>query len=158
MKLTSKGRYAVTAILDIALNAGNGPVTLADISERQKISLSYLEQLFAKLRRHGLVKSTRGPGGGYQLGYASEEISIGMIISAVNENVQATKCKSKGNCQDGVQCLTHSLWQKLSDRIEDFLNEITVAELVSSQQEKMQQRYRAEISVQQHLENENIDS
>lgn len=135
MKLTSKGRYAVTAILDIALHASQGPVTLADISERQKISLSYLEQLFAKLRRKGIVKSVRGPGGGYQLGLECEEIAIGMIISAVNENISATKCQGKGNCQGGVRCLTHSLWEALSDRIEDFLNGITVAELVEAQRQ-----------------------
>ncbi|AAU38334.1 MULTISPECIES: Fe-S cluster assembly transcriptional regulator IscR [Basfia] len=133
MKLTSKGRYAVTAILDIAINAEDGPVTLSDISERQNISLSYLEQLFAKLRRHGLVKSVRGPGGGYQLGQPSGQISIGMIIAAVNENISVTKCLGQGNCQGGKVCLTHHLWAELSDRIENFLNEITLEELVSKQ-------------------------
>ncbi|TCP90109.1 BadM/Rrf2 family transcriptional regulator [Cricetibacter osteomyelitidis] len=131
MKLTSKGRYAVTAILDIALNANNGPVTLADISERQNISLSYLEQLFAKLRRHGLVKSVRGPGGGYQLGLDMTQISVAMVISAVNENVNVTRCFGRGDCKNGVECLTHSLWDQLSQRIEDFLNNITLAELVN---------------------------
>lgn len=130
MKLTSKGRYAVTAILDIAINAENGPVSLADISERQHISLSYLEQLFSKLRRCGLVKSVRGPGGGYRLGQPSDKISIGMIIAAVNENVNVTRCLGKGGCKGGTQCLTHSLWDELSLRIEGFLNEITLAELV----------------------------
>ncbi|CDF98467.1 MULTISPECIES: Fe-S cluster assembly transcriptional regulator IscR [Avibacterium] len=130
MKLTSKGRYAVTAILDIALNAENGPVSLADISERQHISLSYLEQLFAKLRRHGLVKSVRGPGGGYQLGQPSSQISIAMIIAAVNENITVTRCLGQADCKGGKECLTHSLWEELSNRIEDFLNEITIAELV----------------------------
>ena len=120
MKLTSKGRYAVTAILDIALHAGTDPVCLADISERQNISLSYLEQLFAKLRRGGLVKSVRGPGGGYRLALPADQISIGMVISAVNENINVTRCLGKGNCQGGVECLTHSLWQDLSDRITDF--------------------------------------
>ncbi|PJG82982.1 Fe-S cluster assembly transcriptional regulator IscR [Caviibacterium pharyngocola] len=134
MKLTSKGRYAVTAILDIALNAETGPVSLADISDRQHISLSYLEQLFAKLRRHGLVKSVRGPGGGYQLGLPTDKISIGMIIAAVNENISVTRCLGQGDCQGGTQCLTHSLWEQLSQRIEDFLNDITLAELVSKQQ------------------------
>lgn len=136
MKLTSKGRYAVTAVLDIALNADKGPVSLADISERQHISLSYLEQLFAKLRRDGLVKSVRGPGGGYQLGLPSERISVGMIIAAVNENIHVTKCLGRGNCQSGVECLTHTLWEELSDRIESFLNEITVAELVNKRESK----------------------
>ena len=138
MKLTSKGRYAVTAVLDIALNAEKGPVSLADISERQHISLSYLEQLFAKLRRDGLVKSVRGPGGGYQLGLPSDQISVGMIISAVNENIHVTKCLGSGNCQNGVECLTHTLWEDLSNRIESFLNEITLAELVSKRESKRQ--------------------
>ncbi|MCW9717278.1 MULTISPECIES: Fe-S cluster assembly transcriptional regulator IscR [unclassified Avibacterium] len=130
MKLTSKGRYAVTAILDIALNTENGPVSLADISERQHISLSYLEQLFAKLRRHGLVESVRGPGGGYKLGQPSDKISIAMIIAAVNENIAVTRCLGGANCQGGKECLTHALWDELSQRIEDFLNQITLAELV----------------------------
>lgn len=140
MKLTSKGRYAVTAMLDIALNSPNGdeetPVTLADISERQQISLSYLEQLFAKLRRHGLVKSVRGPGGGYLMGKPYHQISIGMIIAAVNESISVTKCKGKSNCQGGVRCLTHSLWEQLSDEIEDFLNGITIADLVNKENQK----------------------
>lgn len=130
MKLTSKGRYAVTAILDIALNADNEPVNLSDISERQHISLSYLEQLFAKLRRHGLVKSVRGPGGGYQLGMAKNEISVGMIIAAVNENINVTRCLGQGDCKNGTQCLTHTLWDELSQRIANFLDEITLADLV----------------------------
>lgn len=138
MKLTSKGRYAVTAVLDIALNADGGPVSLADISERQHISLSYLEQLFAKLRKDGLVKSVRGPGGGYQLGLPSEQISIGMIIAAVNENIHVTKCLGRENCKNGVECLTHELWEDLSLRIESFLNEITLAELVNKRNVKRQ--------------------
>lgn len=138
MKLTSKGRYAVTAVLDIALNADGGPVSLADISERQHISLSYLEQLFAKLRKGGLVKSVRGPGGGYQLGLPSEQISVGMIIAAVNENIHVTKCLGRENCKNGVECLTHELWQDLSLRIESFLNEITLAELVNKRNVKRQ--------------------
>ncbi|XGW48234.1 Fe-S cluster assembly transcriptional regulator IscR [Haemophilus influenzae] len=138
MKLTSKGRYAVTAVLDIALNADGGPVSLADISERQHISLSYLEQLFAKLRKDGLVKSVRGPGGGYQLGLPSEQISVGMIIAAVNENIHVTKCPGRENCKNGVECLTHKLWEDLSLRIESFLNEITLAELVNKRNVKRQ--------------------
>ena len=138
MKLTSKGRYAVTAVLDIALNADGGPVSLADISERQHISLSYLEQLFAKLREGGLVKSVRGPGGGYQLGLPSEQISVGMVIAAVNENIHVTKCLGRENCKNGVECLTHELWQDLSLRIESFLNEITLAELVNKRNVKRQ--------------------
>ncbi|HHF6886590.1 TPA: Fe-S cluster assembly transcriptional regulator IscR [Haemophilus influenzae] len=138
MKLTSKGRYAVTAVLDIALNADGGPVSLADISERQHISLSYLEQLFAKLRKDGLVKSVRGSGGGYQLGLPSEQISVGMIIAAVNENIHVTKCLGRENCKNGVECLTHELWEDLSLRIESFLNEITLAELVNKRNVKRQ--------------------
>lgn len=138
MKLTSKGRYAVTAVLDIALNADGGPVSLADISERQHISLSYLEQLFAKLRKDGLVKSVRGPGGGYQLGLPSEQISVGMIIAAVNENIHVTKCLGRENCKNGVECLTHELWEDLSLRIESFLNEIILAELVNKRNVKRQ--------------------
>lgn len=140
MKLTSKGRYAVTAILDIALNSNNGPVTLSDISDRQHISLSYLEQLFAKLRRHGLVKSVRGPGGGYRLGHQPENISIAMVITAVNENINVTKCLGQENCHNGSECLTHSLWDELSRRIEDFLNDITLAELVNQQNTKTNTR------------------
>ncbi|PCI57614.1 MAG: Fe-S cluster assembly transcriptional regulator IscR [Gammaproteobacteria bacterium] len=131
MKLTSKGRYAVTAMLDVTIHASHGPVSLADISERQGISLSYLEQLFSKLRKYGLVNSIRGPGGGYRLGRCSAEIAVADIISAVNESVDATKCQGKGNCQGGSQCLTHSLWQGLSERIEEFLKNITLAELVA---------------------------
>lgn len=130
MKLTSKGRYAVTAMLDVTIHASHGPVSLADISERQGISLSYLEQLFSKLRKYGLVNSIRGPGGGYRLGKCSAEIAVADVISAVNESVDATKCQGKGNCQGGEQCLTHSLWEGLSERIEGFLKDITLAELV----------------------------
>jgi Rrf2 family iron-sulfur cluster assembly transcriptional regulator len=131
MKLTSKGRYAVTALLDVALHIKIGPVPLAEISERQNISLSYLEQLFSRLRKHGLVRSVRGPGGGYLLGKEASEISVGDVISAVDESVDATRCHGEGGCQNGVRCLTHSLWSELSARITDFLNNITLAELVA---------------------------
>jgi len=130
MKLTSKGRYAVTAMLDVAIHAASGPVPLADISERQGISLSYLEQLFSRLRKDGLVTSIRGPGGGYRLGRCSAEITVADVISAVDESINATKCMGKGNCQGGDQCLTHTLWEDLSTRIEDFLKGISLAELV----------------------------
>jgi len=130
MRLTSKGRYAVTAMLDVALHANSGPVPLADISERQGISLSYLEQLFARLRKQGLVQSVRGPGGGYQLGLDAANISVSAVISAVDESVDATRCQGKSDCQSGAKCLTHSLWTDLSDRIEDFLTSISLAELV----------------------------
>ena len=133
MRLTSKGRYAVTAMLDVALHGNTGPVSLAHISERQGISLSYLEQLFARLRKQGLVSSVRGPGGGYLLGKEQAEISVGAIIVAVDESVDATKCQGKGDCHGGSQCLTHSLWCALSDRIRDFLGGISLAELVKQQ-------------------------
>lgn len=136
MRLTSKGRYAVTAMLDVALHAEQGPVPLADISERQAISLSYLEQLFSRLRKQGLVASVRGPGGGYRLGKPADEISIGQVIAAVNESVDATRCHGQNGCQGGIQCLTHSLWRDLSDRISNFLDEITLGELVSQSEVK----------------------
>ncbi|MFT6985600.1 MAG: Rrf2 family iron-sulfur cluster assembly transcriptional regulator [Psychromonas sp.] len=133
MKLTSKGRYAVTAMLDVAIKEHSGPVPLADISERQGISLSYLEQLFSKLRKKELVSSVRGPGGGYKLGKLRSEISVAMIIDAVNESVNIRKCTGVGGCrEDGTQCLTHSLWAQLSDRISTFLDNITLEELMSS--------------------------
>lgn len=130
MRLTTKGRYAVTAMLDLALYSGNGPVSLADISQRQGISLSYLEQLFAKLRKQSLVSSIRGPGGGYRLGRASDAVFVAEIIDAVNESVDATGCKGKSDCQSGETCLTHHLWCDLSDQIHHFLNQISLAQLV----------------------------
>ena len=136
MRLTSKGRYAVTAMLDVALHAEQGPVPLADISERQAISLSYLEQLFSRLRKQGLVASVRGPGGGYRLGLPAHEISIGQVIAAVNESVDATRCHGEHGCQGGTQCLTHSLWRDLSALISNFLDEITLGELVSQAEVK----------------------
>jgi Rrf2 family iron-sulfur cluster assembly transcriptional regulator len=134
MRLTSKGRYAVTAMLDVALNSQEGPVPLADISERQGISLSYLEQLFSRLRKNGLVSSVRGPGGGYLMGRDAAEIAIGQVISAVDESVDATRCQGKDGCMGGDRCLTHALWRDLSERISDFLNHITLAELVNNQE------------------------
>ncbi|MED5524664.1 Fe-S cluster assembly transcriptional regulator IscR [Gallaecimonas pentaromativorans] len=131
MRLTSKGRYAVTAMLDLALHADEGPVSLADISERQGISLSYLEQLFSRLRRQDLVSSVRGPGGGYRLGKELDQISVGQVILAVDESVDATKCQGKADCHGGSQCLTHSLWSNLSDQISHFLDGITLADLVA---------------------------
>ena len=136
MKLTSKGRYAVTAMLDVAIHAITGPVSLADISERQGISLSYLEQLFSRLRKHGLVSSVRGPGGGYRLGRCSGEIAVADVISAVDESINATKCSGQDNCQGGDKCLTHSLWEDLSVRIEDFLKNISLSELVEQRNVK----------------------
>ncbi|MGB0846673.1 MAG: Fe-S cluster assembly transcriptional regulator IscR [Thiolinea sp.] len=129
MKLTTKGRYAVTAMLDLALHNGGQPVSLADISERQDISLSYLEQLFSKLRRAGLVVSMRGPGGGYQLNGEPEAIVVADIISAVDESVDATRCGGMADCQDNKRCLTHDLWADLSNQIRSFLSDITLADM-----------------------------
>lgn len=131
MRLTTKGRYAVTAMLDLALHEGQGPISLADISSRQQISLSYLEQLFAKLRRNELVKSVRGPGGGYQLSRNKAEIFVVQVIDAVNESVDATGCNSKGDCHEGATCLTHHLWCDLSNQIHQFLSGISLSDLVA---------------------------
>lgn len=131
MKLTTKGRYAVTAMLDLALHYQQGAVTLSDIAKRQGISLSYLEQLFARLRRSGLVDSVRGPGGGYTLALAPDKITVAQIVITINENIDATRCGGDQNCQGDERCLTHYLWQSLSERIHDFLDSITLADLVS---------------------------
>lgn len=131
MKLTTKGRYAVTAMLDLALHYDQGAVTLADIARRQGISLSYLEQLFARLRRHRLVDSIRGPGGGYSLARDPEQISVAAIIVAINENIDTTQCGGDKNCAEDETCLTHYLWEKLSERIYEFLNGISLADLVA---------------------------
>ncbi|VAW90172.1 Iron-sulfur cluster regulator IscR [hydrothermal vent metagenome] len=130
MKLTTKGRYAVTAMLDLALHAQEGPVPLADISQRQGISLSYLEQLFAKLRKQGLVDSARGPGGGYRLSRDSNEIAVADVVTAIDEKVDATRCGGMGNCQDGKPCLTHELWSDLSRQLYEFLENISLGQLV----------------------------
>jgi len=132
MRLTTKGRYAVTAVLDLALHQDNGPVSLAAISERQGISLSYLEQLFAKLRRNGIVNSTRGPGGGYSLKNSTDDISVSDVILAVDEACQVVDCEDSEGCQDGYQCLTHDLWQELSNEIRGFLDGITLTEVMSN--------------------------
>lgn len=130
MRLTTKGRYAVTAMLDLALHHGQGPITLADIAQRQGISLSYLEQLFSRLRKRSLVSSVRGPGGGYSLGRIAAEITIAEVIAAVDESVDTTRCGGAHNCQDNERCLTHDLWHDLSDRIYDYLNEISLQDLM----------------------------
>lgn len=130
MRLTTKGRYAVTAMLDLSLNYGGSSITLADISNRQGISLSYLEQLFARLRKHDLVSSTRGPGGGYRLSRAADEITVFDVMSAVDEKVDNTACEGKSNCHDGERCLSHHLWQSLSENIRQYLAEITLAQVV----------------------------
>ncbi|MDG1943436.1 MAG: Fe-S cluster assembly transcriptional regulator IscR [Halioglobus sp.] len=134
MRLTTKGRYAVTAMLDLALNGTDRPVSLADISGRQDISLSYLEQLFAKLRRNDLVTSVRGPGGGYRLSRAGDEIFVAQIIDAVNETVDATGCGGTADCQQGEVCLTHHLWCDLSDQIHNFLSGISLSDLVEKRE------------------------
>lgn len=147
MRLTTKGRYAVTAMLDLAIHATEGPVPLADISQRQGISLSYLEQLFSRLRRQGLVDSARGPGGGYRLARPASEIAVVHVINAIDENVNVTRCGGQGDCQDGEPCLTHDLWCDLSAQIHEFLASIDLQQLVerrtvreiSERQERKQQ-------------------
>ncbi len=131
MRLTTKGRYAVTAMLDLAYHSGRKPVTLNDIARRQDISLSYLEQLFAKLRRAGMVTGVRGPGGGYRLSRPASQINIADIITAVDESVDSTRCGGKGNCQNNQPCLTHELWMGLSRQIYDYLAGISLADLLA---------------------------
>jgi Rrf2 family iron-sulfur cluster assembly transcriptional regulator len=146
MRLTTKGRFAVTAMLDLALRGGKNPVTLAGISERQDISLSYLEQLFSRLRRHELVESVRGPGGGYYLAKAIADVSVADIIRAVDEPIDATQCGGKENCHDEHRCLTHDLWMGLNAHIYDYLDNVTLATLVARQEackEKVMQDRRA---------------
>jgi Rrf2 family iron-sulfur cluster assembly transcriptional regulator len=137
MRLTTKGRFAVTAMIDLALRDHAGPVTLAGISQRQKISLSYLEQLFGKLRRHELVESTRGPGGGYSLGRAAREITVADIIYAVDEPLDATQCGGKENCQDEQRCMTHDLWANLNARMVEYLDSVNLQDLVDEQRRKL---------------------
>jgi Rrf2 family iron-sulfur cluster assembly transcriptional regulator len=136
MRLTTKGRFAVTAMVDLALRHGGGPVTLAEISSRQKISLSYMEQLFGKLRRHQLVDSVRGPGGGYRLAKDMAAISVAEIILAVDEPIDATQCAGKENCRDEQKCLTHDLWATLNERIFDYLGSVSLRQLVDNQRGK----------------------
>ncbi len=131
MRLSTKGRYAVTAMMDIALHEKQGPVTLADISQCQGISLSYLEQLFSKLRKHGLVTGVRGPGGGYRLAKKAGEISIADIIQSVDEKLDMTSCGGKGNCSKGDKCLTHYLWHDLSFKLYEFLSGIKLDQYVN---------------------------
>ncbi|BCX89562.1 Rrf2 family transcriptional regulator, iron-sulfur cluster assembly transcription factor [Methylomarinovum tepidoasis] len=131
MRLTTKGRYAVTAMLDLAYHNDKKLVTLTEIAKRQDISLSYLEQLFAKLRRAGMVSGVRGPGGGYRLARPPSEINVAEIIAAVDESVDSTRCGGKGNCQNNQPCLTHELWMGLSRQIYDYLSGITLADLLA---------------------------
>ena len=134
MRLTTKGRFAVTAMLDLAINEVDKPVTLAGISERQNISLSYLEQLFSRLRRCGLVKSVRGPGGGYRIAKKLNQITVSEIISAVDELIDATQCGGHENCRDERRCMTHDLWSSLNVKILEYLSGVTLADLVASNQ------------------------
>lgn len=136
MRLTTKGRFAVTAMMDLAMHNGDGPVTLAEISGRQKISLSYLEQLFGKLRRHQLVESVRGPGGGYCLAKEAGSVTVADIILAVDEPIDATQCGGKENCRDEQKCLTHDLWATLNERIFEYLESVTLRQLVESHRAK----------------------
>jgi len=136
MRLTTKGRFAVTAMIDLALREGEGPVTLAGIADRQKISLSYLEQLFGKLRRHKLVNSVRGPGGGYCLARNDAEITVADIIRAVDEPLDATQCGGKQNCHEEHRCMTHDLWTNLNKRMYEYLHSVKLGDLVRQQREK----------------------
>ncbi|HRD88594.1 MAG: Fe-S cluster assembly transcriptional regulator IscR [Candidatus Accumulibacter sp.] len=133
MRLTTKGRFAVTAMIDLALRCSEGPVSLAGISDRQKISLSYLEQLFGKLRRHGLVASVRGPGGGYCLAHPASQMTVTDIIRAVDEPLDATQCGGRENCHDDERCMTHELWSTLNDKMYEYLSSVNLAELVEQQ-------------------------
>jgi Rrf2 family iron-sulfur cluster assembly transcriptional regulator len=133
MRLTTKGRFAVTAMIDLALRQNTGPVTLAAISQRQQISLSYLEQLFGKLRRAALVSSVRGPGGGYNLAQPPASISVADIVSAVDEPIDATQCGGKENCHDDKRCMTHDLWATLNEKMQEYLSSVTLADLVAHQ-------------------------
>ncbi len=133
MRLTTKGRFAVTAMIDLASRQNDGPVTLAGIAERQRISLSYLEQLFGKLRRHGLVSSVRGPGGGYRLARDFDAITVADIIIAVDEPLDATQCGGKQNCHDEQRCMTHFLWANLNKRMYAYLDSVSLKALVERQ-------------------------
>lgn len=136
MRLTTKGRFAVTAMLDIALYEADKPITLAGISERQSISLSYLEQLFSRLRKQGLVSSVRGPGGGYRIAKAHAEISVSDIITAVDEQIDATQCGGNEDCHDEGRCMTHELWASLNGKILDYLSGVSLADMVDMQKKK----------------------
>jgi len=136
MRLTTKGRFAVTAMIDLGLRSSNGPVALAAISQRQQISLSYLEQLFGKLRRHNLVRSVRGPGGGYYLAVPPQDMSVADIIGAVDEPLDATQCGGRENCLDDKRCMTHDLWATLNAKMYDYLSSVTLADLVAHQHGK----------------------
>ncbi len=157
MRLTTKGRYAVTAMLDLAYHSPVKPVTLTDIAARQTISLSYLEQLFARLRRAGMVKGVRGPGGGYKLCRNTSEINIAEIITAVDESLDSTKCGGEANCQKEQACLTHDLWMGLSDQIKGYLEQISLADLLEKNQvqviaKRQHHDSHQAIEIHQHIE------
>jgi Rrf2 family transcriptional regulator, iron-sulfur cluster assembly transcription factor len=147
MRLTTRGRFAVTAMIDLGLRQHNGPVALAAISDRQKISLSYLEQLFGKLRRHALVESTRGPGGGYMLARTPSDVTVAEIIAAVDEPLDATQCAGKENCDDDQRCMTHELWAQLNKRMMEYLESVTLNDLVEQQRARPVQSASTPISV-----------
>jgi Rrf2 family transcriptional regulator, iron-sulfur cluster assembly transcription factor len=136
MRLTTKGRFAVTAMVDLAMRQTRGPVTLAAISERQHISLSYLEQLFGRLRRRKLVSSVRGPGGGYRLAQPMQGVSVADIVIAVDEPLDATQCGGKENCADDKRCMTHDLWATLNKKMHEYLSSVSLADLVAQQAAK----------------------
>ncbi len=153
MRLTTKGRFAVTAMLDLALRQTRGPVSLAAISDRQNISLSYLEQLFGKLRRHQLVESTRGPGGGYTLARAMDKITVADVIYAVDEPLDATNCGGKQNCESGTngrrgQCMTHDLWETLNHKMVDYLDSVSLQDLVDKEVARQRQEQQASVVMQ----------
>jgi Rrf2 family iron-sulfur cluster assembly transcriptional regulator len=155
MRLTTKGRFAVTAMIDLAMRQDKGPVTLAGISRRQEISLSYLEQLFGKLRRHEIVESVRGPGGGYNLARRAEDVTVADIIIAVDEPLDATQCGGKENCHtpdhpDGPRCMTHDLWTTLNAKMVEYLDSVSLKDLVDQQKQKQQANERVVSVVRPH--------
>ena len=158
MRLTTKGRFAVTAMVDLAMRGGKAPVTLAAISERQKISLSYLEQLFGKLRRNKIVESVRGPGGGYYLARPGNSISIAEIVIAVDEPLDATKCGGKGNCNgENHPCITHELWMGLNESILDYLQAVTLQHLVDESHNKRTSQVPS-ISLKKTIKPESVEA
>lgn len=150
MRLTTKGRFAVTAMIDLGMRHQRGPVTLGGISERQRISLSYLEQLFGRLRRHGIVDSVRGPGGGYTLALPMDDISVASIIRAVDEPIDATQCGGLGNCHEDRECMTHDLWMSLNARIYEYLESVHLGELVRRQLQKEADEAAGKIDTRKH--------
>lgn len=155
MRLTTKGRFAVTAMIDLALRQDKGPVTLAGISQRQDISLSYLEQLFGKLRRHEIVESIRGPGGGYSLARKAQHVTVADIIIAVDEPLDATQCGGKEHCNgadlaNGVRCMTHELWATLNEKMVDYLDSVSLQDLVNQQRQKAEKAAEKNVVVVRH--------